>query len=258
MTYIISGSLFVVKNNSLGPTIIIWIIAAPGVISQDCSPLAGGTSQKNGKVVPQRPPSSLGYGQQRRSVTGMESEDARPPSRLGHRRKVCARASAQAHLWARWVRVARSNYMLKANVYRVLVQGRMNQLNTLEAIFCLYCWLVLWDLLQAPFDISFLRRACCFLSLFFSSRPNTFGHHCCCWQLPVAALNATGCEGMFTFPQLHCLWTVLNLTLIKHANNKRGSFFFFIMNVTCLSWKDMLLILAFHLNQESNTKQKSI
>lgn len=35
--------------------------------------------------------------------------------------------------------------------------------------------------------------------------PNAFGHHCCYWQLPVAALNATGCEGMFTFPQLHCL-----------------------------------------------------
>lgn len=123
-----------------------------------------------------------------------------------------------------------------------------------------YCWLVLWDLRKAPFDISLLWGGGILLfSLFyFSSTPNCFGQCCCYWQLPLAALKATRCEGMFTFPQLRCLWTVLNLTLIKPANNNRGSFFFFIMNVTCLSWKDMLLILAFHLNQESNTKQKSI
>lgn len=105
-----SVSLSVVKNNSRDPTIIIWIIAAPGVISQDCSPLAGGTSHKNGKVVPQRAPHSLGQDQQRRSVMGMESEGSRPPSSLGHRE-----GRLGAHLWPRWVRLARHDCVLKAN-----------------------------------------------------------------------------------------------------------------------------------------------
>lgn len=94
MTYILSLSLSVVKNNSLDPIIIIWIIAAPGVISQDCSPLAGGTGQKNGKVVPQWAPPSRGHGQQRRSIMGLESEGSRPPSRPGHREeRLCAALS---------------------------------------------------------------------------------------------------------------------------------------------------------------------
>ena len=111
MTYILSVSLSVVKNNSLDPTIIIWIIAAPGVTSQDCSPLAGGTGQENGKVAPQWAPASRGHGQQRRSVMGMESEGLRPPSRLGHKEeRSCAalspgtsvtQASACGQAWLR-------------------------------------------------------------------------------------------------------------------------------------------------------------
>lgn len=79
--------LSVVKNNSLAPTTIIWIIAAPGVISQDCSPLEGGNSQKNNKVAPRWAPSPHGHGQQRRSTMGTQKGGSRPTPSLGQMEK---------------------------------------------------------------------------------------------------------------------------------------------------------------------------
>lgn len=234
---------------------IIWIVAAPGVISQGCSPLGGALTRKMGSW----------FSRELLALRQGESQGWRV--RTGGHLRTGAQAESPGTSVTQ-VSVFGQGWLC-AQGHPVLVQGRMEQPSTLGAVFCPYCWLVTWDLIPAPFDISFPKEILLFsllLYIFFcccSSSPDTFGHHCCSWQLPVAALNATGCEGMFTSPQLHCLWTVLNLTLIKHANNKRGSVFFlfffsFFMNVTCLSWKDMLLILAFHLNQESNTKQKSI
>lgn len=75
---------------------------------------------------------------------------------------------ARAYLRPRWLRLARRDCMVKANVYCVSVRGRMNQLNTLEAIFCLYSWLVTWDLIQTPFDISLLQEILLFSLYIFS------------------------------------------------------------------------------------------
>lgn len=75
---------------------------------------------------------------------------------------------AQTYLRPRWRRLAGRDFMVKANVYCVSVRGRMNQLNTLEAIFCLHSWLVTWDLIQTPFDISLLQEILLFsLYIFF-------------------------------------------------------------------------------------------
>lgn len=188
----------------------------------------------------------------------MESEGSRPPPRPGHReQRLCAALSPD--ISATQV-TAFGRAWLHGQGQRLL---RIGARKDEPAQYLRGYFLSSFLISDMRFNSNTIRHflasgdPAVFFIYFFSSRSNTFGHHCCYWQLPVAALNATGYDGMFTFPQLHCLWTVLNLTLIKHANNKRGSFFFF-MNVTCLSWKDMLLILAFHLNQESNTKQKSI
>lgn len=45
-----------------------------------------------------------------------------------------------------------------------------------------------------------------------------------------------------------------NLTLSNHANNQGASFLVLLLNQ---SYKDMLIILVFHLNQEGNAKQKT-
>lgn len=85
-------------------TWIIWIVAAPGVASQGCSPLGGGADQEHGELFC----SELLVLREGKGITGMEREDLRPPSGLG------LEQGAQAHLWPRWVCLARCDSVLRA------------------------------------------------------------------------------------------------------------------------------------------------
>lgn len=137
---------------------------------------------------------------------GTENEGTRPPSRVGHRKE---RSCAALNPGTAVTQVSVSGQV------RLRAQGqpvpRIGARKDEPAQYLRGCFLSLLLISDMRFNSNTIRHflasgdPAVFFIYFFPSRPNAFGHRCCYWQLPVAALNATGCEAMFTFPQLHCL-----------------------------------------------------
>lgn len=131
---------------------LIWIVAAPGVTSQGCSPLGGGTDQEHGELLSRE---QLEKGSHRDGEGRLEAT-LRTGAQAGSPGTSVTQVSVFGQVW------------LCAQGHPVLVQGRMNQASTLGAVFCLYCWLVAWDLIPAQhLTFPFLRRSRCFLYILF-------------------------------------------------------------------------------------------
>lgn len=132
---------------------IIWIVAAPGVISQGCSPLGGALTRKMGSW----------FSRELLALRQGESQGWRV--RTGGHLRTGAQAESPGTSVTQ-VSVFGQGWLC-AQGHPVLVRGRMEQPSTLGAVFCPYCWLVTWDLIPAPFDISFPKEILLFSLLLF-------------------------------------------------------------------------------------------